>query len=51
MALSRTNCSCSTAGLPLTVFVSPEGEILGRHQGALDEAGLQAAIDEHWGAS
>lgn len=37
------------AGLPLTVFVSPDGEILGRHQGPLDAAGLEAEIDRHWG--
>lgn len=39
------------SGMPLTVFVSPEGELLGRHQGALDAAGLEAEIDRYWGTT
>jgi cytochrome c biogenesis protein CcmG, thiol:disulfide interchange protein DsbE len=38
-------------GLPTTVFVSPQGKVLGRHFGQLDTASLQAALREAFGRS
>jgi thiol-disulfide isomerase/thioredoxin len=35
------------AGLPLTVFLGSDGEVLGRHQGALDAEGLRDQIDRY----
>lgn len=34
-------------GMPFTVFVSPDGEILHEHNGPLTEAQLDGLIDEH----
>ena len=36
-------------GLPTTVFVSPDGRMLGRHIGQLDRATLRAALAEAFG--
>jgi len=33
-------------GLPTTVFVSPRGKVLGRHQGQMDSSTLAAALHE-----
>lgn len=36
-------------GLPTTVFVSPQGRVLGRHAGQLDAATLQSALQQAFG--
>ncbi|HMK62418.1 MAG TPA: TlpA disulfide reductase family protein, partial [Acidimicrobiales bacterium] len=36
-------------GLPTTVFLSPRGRVLGRHQGQLDAATLGAALHQAFG--
>ncbi|MHB8438682.1 MAG: TlpA family protein disulfide reductase [Acidimicrobiales bacterium] len=36
-------------GFPTTVFVSPDGKVLGRHSGQLDAATLEAAIEQAFG--
>jgi thiol-disulfide isomerase/thioredoxin len=38
-------------GMPTTAFLSPDGEVLHVHSGRLDEANLQALIDEHFGGA
>jgi thiol-disulfide isomerase/thioredoxin len=38
-------------GLPTTVFVSPRGTLLGRHDGQLDAATLAAALRQAFGAA
>jgi cytochrome c biogenesis protein CcmG/thiol:disulfide interchange protein DsbE len=37
-------------GLPITVFISPRGRVLGRHVGQLNAATLKAALDLAFGS-
>lgn len=45
----RLGIDLEVSGLPATVFVGPDGEVVERHQGALDADELSATIDRLWG--
>ena len=45
----RLGVALEVTGLPSTVFVGADGQVVERHQGALDEAELSQMIEDLWG--